>query len=129
MTAQTCSKKSELPTFCTGLIGVSAARLRMSFLKVATNGGAKLLARTKLGKLAVGFAADAFLIKHERIGLIGAYSDPASIFGTIGFASPVDYVLVNGKITVKDGKLKNLDEQSLTRTCNTHIRKLLANAT
>ncbi len=98
-------------------------------LKVATNGGAKLLARTKLGKLAVGFAADAFLIKHERIGLIGAYSDPASIFGTIGFASPVDYVLVNGKITVKDGKLKNLDEQSLTRTCNTHIRKLLANAT
>jgi len=35
-------------------------------------------------------------------------------------------VLVNGKITVKDGKLKNIDEQNLARTCNAHIQKLLA---
>lgn len=98
------------------------------FLKIATNGSAKLLGRTKLGKLALGFAADAFLIKHERLGLVGTHFDPASIFGTVGFSSPVDYVLVNGKITVKDGKLKNIDEQNLSRTCNIHIRTLLANA-
>lgn len=94
-------------------------------LKVATRGSAQLLGREKLGQIAVGFAADTFMIRYDRPELLGAQLDPMSIFGTVGYHAPVDYTVVNGRITVRDGRLLHVDEARIQRESRAKIEKLL----
>lgn len=98
-------------------------------LKVATRGSAQLLGREKLGCIAPGFAADAFLIRYDRPELLGAHLDPMSIFGTVGCHAPVDYTVVNGRITVRDGRLLHVDEARIQREGRAKIEKLLEEKT
>ena len=39
-----------------------------------------------------------FLIRRDRLDLIGADLDVKSMLGTVGLKSSVDYTIVNGKI-------------------------------
>jgi len=82
-------------------------------LKVATRGSAKLLGRTDIGQLAEGKAADLFAIRRDRTELLCAEKDPANLLGTVGWNLPCDLVIVNGKETVRDGKLLTVDEEHL----------------
>ena len=94
-------------------------------LKMATRGSARLLGREKLGQITVGCAADAFLIRFDRPDLLGTHLDPKSVFGTAGLHRPVDYVMVDGKITVKDGELTSIDEDKLYRDSRANIDQIL----
>lgn len=98
-------------------------------LKIATRGSAKVLGRAKLGQLAVGFGADAFLIKKDRLELLGAELDPLNLFGTVGYSRPVDYTIVNGRIRVQEGKLVGIDEDIVLEKGRRNINKLLEVAT
>lgn len=80
-------------------------------LKIATNGSAKILGRNDIGSLAVGKAGDMFLIRRDRLDLIGADLDVKSMLGTVGLKGSVDYTIVNGKIVVENGHLVNIDEE------------------
>lgn len=80
-------------------------------LKIATNGSAKILGRNDIGSLAVGKAGDMFLIRCDRLDLIGADLDVKSMLGTVGLKGSVDYTIVNGKIVVENGHLVNIDEE------------------
>ena len=51
-----------------------------------------------------------FLIDSRRLELTGACFDPKSVLATVGVRGPVDYTVVNGKITVRDGRLVTIDE-------------------
>lgn len=82
-------------------------------LKLATNGSARVLGRNDIGEVAVGKAADIFMINSNRIEFIGAEYDPKSVLGTVGLKSPVDYTIINGRIVVENGNLTNIDEEKI----------------
>ncbi len=92
----------------------SAAPSGYDMLKIATKGSASILGRDDIGQIAVGKAADFFMIDMDRIALTGAQFDVASMLGTVGFKGNVDYTVVNGKVVVRDGQLTNVDEADLT---------------
>lgn len=97
-------------------------------LKMATRGSARLLGRDKLGQIAIGFAADLFAIRYDRMEMSGAERDEANLFGTVGYHLPVDAVWVNGKLTVKDGALTNIDEDRTAAQSRAEIDRLLISA-
>jgi len=80
-------------------------------LKMATRGGARLLGRDDIGSLETGKCADFFLVDANRLELVGACEDPASVLATVGVRGPVDYTVVNGRITVREGRLIGIDEE------------------
>ena len=96
-------------------------------LKMATRGSARLLGRDDIGQLAEGKCADLFMIDSRRLELVGACYDPKSVLGTVGVRGPVDYTVVNGKITVAKGKLVTVDEEKVAyeanRKCNEYLNK------
>jgi len=94
-------------------------------LKVATRGSAKLLGRSDLGQLACGKAADLFAIRRDRTELLCAEKDPKNLLGTVGWNLPCDLVIVNGKETVRDGKLLTVDEERLQRDGAAAVERLL----
>ena len=78
---------------------------------MATRGSASLLGREKLGQIAPGMAADFFLIRINRLALVGSLMDVGAVPATVGLRESVDLTVVNGKIVVKDGKLVSIDEE------------------
>ncbi len=95
-------------------------------LKIATNGSAKILGREKLGALAVGMAADFFLVDLNRLELVGAQFDPKSMLCTVGLKGAVDYTIVNGQIAVKDGELTGVDERKIVAGANDAVTRYLS---
>lgn len=94
-------------------------------LKMATRGGAKLLGRDKLGQIAAGCAADLFAIRYDRAGMVCAELDEANLFGTVGYHLPADYVWVNGRATVQNGELTNVEEARLAFESRVEVSRLL----
>ena len=90
-------------------------------LKMATRGSARLLGREELGRLAVGMAADFFLVDMERIEMVGAQFDPRSVLCTVGLKGSVDYTVVNGRIVVRDGRLCCVDENKIVEKANAAV--------
>lgn len=97
-------------------------------LKMATIGGARVLGMEKeIGSIEIGKCADLFLLNKNRMELVGAGFDPMSVLGTVGVKRSVDYTIVNGKITVKNGKLLGIDEDRLVAESNIHLERYLKN--
>ena len=98
-------------------------------LKMATRGSARLLGRDDIGQLAVGKCADLFLIDSRKIELAGACYDPKNVLGTVGYRQPVDYTIVNGKVTVENGRLLGVDEDKLVveakNVCDRYLKDIL----
>ena len=82
-------------------------------LKMATRGSARLLGRDDIGQLAAGKCCDLFLIDSRRLELVGARYDPASVLATVGVRGAVDYTVVHGRVTVRQGHLTGIDEQAV----------------
>lgn len=87
-------------------------------LKMATRGSAAILGREKLGHIAPGMAADFFLIRQNRLALVGTTMDVGAVLATVGFRGNVDLTVVNGKVVVRDGRLTGLDEEKTAREAN-----------
>jgi len=104
------------------------APMGYDILKMATRGGAAILGRDDIGQIAEGMAADLFLIDSRRLEFTGAKKDPMNFFGTVGWHRPVDYTIVNGKITVKHGELMNIDEERVHAEGEAAVARLLAKA-
>lgn len=96
-------------------------------LKLATNGGARVLGRDDIGSLSIGKAGDFFMIDTNRLELIGTLLDPKSMLSTLGYKGAVDYTIVNGQIVVKDGKLVSIDEEKVSREANHSVQSFLKN--
>ena len=95
-------------------------------LKMATVGGARLLGREKeLGSIEPGKCADLFLIRKNRLELVGACLDPGAMLATVGLKGAVDYTVVNGRITVENGRLTGLDEERLVFDAEREIARYL----
>ena len=90
-----------------------AAPSGYDLLKMATRGSARLLGREDIGQLAVGKCCDLFMIDSRRLELTGSCYDAGSVLATVGVRAPVDYTVVHGKVTVRNGRLVGIDEEKI----------------
>ena len=97
-------------------------------LKLATRGSARLLGRNDIGQLCEGKCADLFMIDSRRLELVGCGQDAASVLGTVGVRGPVDYTVVQGRVTVRGGRLVTVDEEKLVREAEEACRAYLSKA-
>ena len=97
-------------------------------LKLATRGSARLLGRDDIGQLCEGKCADLFMIDSRRLELVGSCYDPKSVLGTVGVRGAVDYTVVHGRVTVRDGRLVTVDEEKVAQEANDKCRAYLAKA-
>ena len=89
-------------------------------------GSARLLGRDKeIGSLEKGKCADLFLVRADRLELVGAMFDPKSVLGTVGLKGAVDYTIVNGEVAVENGHLARIDEEKLSREAGEQVKKYL----
>lgn len=84
-----------------------------TFLGYGTEGGASLLGRTDIGRLAPGMAADLFAIDSRRMDYVGTRHDPASLIPRVGIGMPTDLTMVNGRIVWAKGEFPGLDEAQM----------------
>ncbi|MDD3919919.1 MAG: 8-oxoguanine deaminase [Eubacteriales bacterium] len=96
-----------------------------TLLKMATRGSAKLLGREDIGQIKPGLAADLFMIDGRDLSLAGAEQDPACLFGTVGYHKPVEYCVVNGKVTVEHGALTAIVEEKTLADSRAAVWRLL----
>lgn len=98
-----------------------------TLLKLATMGSARLLGREKeIGSLEAGKCADLFLVKKSRLELVGTCYDPASVLCTVGLKAPVDLTVVNGRVTVRDGRLCGVEEEKLSFEAEREVARYLS---
>ncbi|MEO1989020.1 MAG: amidohydrolase [Martelella sp.] len=83
------------------------------FLAYGTTGGASLLGRYDIGRLAPGMAADLFAIDTRRMDYVGTRHDPLSLIARVGIGSTTDMTMINGRIVWQDGEFAGLDEHKL----------------
>ncbi|MDO4650159.1 MAG: 8-oxoguanine deaminase [Eubacteriales bacterium] len=97
-------------------------------LKIATRGSAHVLGRTDIGSLEVGKCCDLFMIDDRRLELVGSCYDAGSVLATVGVRGPVDYTVVHGSVTVRDGHLVNIDEEKVAAEAQSCCDRYLAKA-
>ena len=100
------------------LTSSSRAPSGYELLKIATAGGASLLGKPFIGSLEEGKCADLFLIDSRRLELVGAALDPKNVLATVGVRGPVDYTVIHGRVTVRQGHLAAMDEVELAQRAN-----------
>jgi cytosine/adenosine deaminase-related metal-dependent hydrolase len=117
-------------------MALMAARLRTGAasmtpndaLDLATVGGAKLLNRPELGRIAVGQPADVAIFDMNRIEYAGAVEqDPLGAL-LLCHPTPPRHVLVNGVLRVEDWAISGLDMPALLARHNGLVRRLMASA-
>ena len=88
-----------LTRYCAGMSGREA-------LTVATQGGARVLGRDDIGRIAPGMAADFVAWRTDCVCFSGAQHDlvAALVFCTPGLPS-VNLSVINGDVIVKDGEV------------------------
>ncbi|MFH1852472.1 MAG: 8-oxoguanine deaminase [Candidatus Neomarinimicrobiota bacterium] len=96
-------------------------------LAIATRGGAAALGRSDIGELAVGKRADLALFSVTGLEYAGALSDPLAALVFTVRQSPVDYLLVEGVIRIRNGR-SQVDERQLAQTHNRLAARMLEQA-
>jgi len=96
-------------------------------LWMATRGGAGALGRNDIGQLAVGKQADIALFAVDNIEYAGSLSDPIAALVFTQRMSPVDYLIVNGKIKIQNGKM-NFDLKKHAQEHNSVANEMLEKA-
>jgi cytosine/adenosine deaminase-related metal-dependent hydrolase len=101
-----------------------AALTAREALELATLGGARVLGRDDIGRIAVGKAADLAIYDLDEIGFSGAMADPVA---ALVFCGPMTaaYTIVHGKVVVREGRLTTLDTRLLTARHNRLAAALL----
>ncbi len=96
-------------------------------LEIATVGGARVLGRDDIGRLAPNMAADFIGFRLERLDYAGALHDPIA---ALVFCTPqkVDLSVINGKVIVEDGHFTNFDPEPIVRRHNAIARQMLERA-
>jgi cytosine/adenosine deaminase-related metal-dependent hydrolase len=74
-------------------------------LWMATRGGAQVLGRNDIGELSVGKRADIAIFSVDNLEYTGGLSDPLASLVFTTRTSSVDYLIVNGIVQVRSGKL------------------------
>lgn len=96
-------------------------------LYLATVGGAEVLGRKDIGRIAPGMAADLAAWDLSGIFTAGALHDPPGILA-LCHVDRADFVMVNGRPVVEGGEVTTVDLPALVARHNDNARALLARA-
>lgn len=105
--------------------GNPAAITAEDALRLATRGGANVLGRDDIGYLAPGMAADFIGYRLDTLALAGgAIHDPLA---SLIFCQPpaVDLSVINGRVRVQDGQLRDIDLPALIQRHNAIAQALV----
>jgi cytosine/adenosine deaminase-related metal-dependent hydrolase len=108
----------------TGVDAMPARRV----LRLATGGGAAVLGRTDLGRLAPGQAADLALFDLDGLAYAGARHDPPAALLFCGLDQRAELVMVDGEVVVRDRRLVRVDESRAAREADSAAQGLLRRA-
>jgi 8-oxoguanine deaminase len=99
----------------------------LTVLQITNIGGAKTLNRTDIGTLEVGKAADlAIFDPDHEINHAGAVNKWGALLSCNAIRPK--YLFINGKLIVKDGKLKTINIHTLNETFRKHHKKAIFSA-
>jgi len=96
----------------------ASALSTLDVIKMGTENGARLLGFENVGKIREGWAADLALFNVGKLEYSGSLADPLAAIIFSGYNHGTEYTIVNGKITVDQGKLTGFDEIELMNKCN-----------
>ena len=105
--------------------GDPAAMTAVEALRLATRGGAAVLGRDDIGMLAPDMAADFIGYRLDTLAFAGgAVHDPLA---ALLFCQPpnVDLSVINGRVRVQDGRLRDVALQPLIERHNVIARALV----
>jgi cytosine/adenosine deaminase-related metal-dependent hydrolase len=105
-------------------IGVGDQLTARAALELATVGGARVLGRDDIGRIAPGLAADMVALDLNRLEFAGALHDPIAAIVMCSL-SRVDQSWVAGRRVVRDGALPHIDLGSLIEGHNRLSRSLV----
>jgi len=91
-----------------GFGGTPTALSAREALWMATRGGAHLLGRTDIGRIAPGASADIIAVKLNQLGLAGTQRDPLAALVMCG-PFQVDRSYINGVEVIRDREFTRLD--------------------
>lgn len=94
------------------------------FLVYAAKGGASLLGRDDIGRLAPGMAADLFAIDTRRMDYVGTRHDPISLIPKVGIGTTTDMTMINGRIVWEGGAFTRVNEAELFADAEKTIAQL-----
>ncbi len=97
-------------------------------LWMATRGGANVLHRNDIGELSVGKQADIAMFSVDSLEYAGGMSDPLASLVFTSRTSPVNYLVVNGKVQVRNSRL-DFDENKHVQEHNRISTEMLKKAT
>ena len=97
-------------------------------LWMATRGGANVLHRNDIGELSVGKQADIAMFSVNSLEYAGGMSDPLASLVFTSRTSPVNYLIVNGKVQVRNSRL-DFDENKHVQEHNRISTEMLKKAT
>ncbi len=97
-------------------------------LRLATEGGARMLGYDQAGRIAVGALADLALFDMNKMEYAGSRSDPVAALLFCGYDHGADHVIVNGRQVVEKGRLLGMDEEKIRDGANAASRRLLEKA-
>ncbi len=101
-----------------------AALTAREALRLATRGGADVLGRDDLGRLAPGCAADVVAFDLDRIEYAGAAEhDPVAAL-VLCAPTPVALAVIQGRIVVREGRLTTIDLGPVAERHRRHARQL-----
>jgi cytosine/adenosine deaminase-related metal-dependent hydrolase len=93
-------------------------------LEIATGGGATVLNRTDIGRIAPGMAADLAIFDLNDLAFAGALHDPIAALALCGPTAPL-HTLVNGRFLVRDRRLTTIDLGKLVHRHNELAKNLV----
>ena len=90
-------------------------------------GGARVLGRDDIGRLAPNMAADFIGFRLERLDYAGALHDPVA---ALVFCTPqnVDLSVINGRVIVEEGQFKSFDVTPIIRRHNAIAKQMVERA-
>jgi 5-methylthioadenosine/S-adenosylhomocysteine deaminase len=93
----------------------------------ATLGGARALGRDDLGRIAVGAKADLVLVDLETLSM-APLRDPIKNLVFSASRNDIDTVMVDGRVLVRGGAVKGVDERRLARDLQGAAERMWARA-
>lgn len=103
---------SEAPGGRGGFGGTPGALSAREALAMATRGGAAILGRDDVGRLAPGMSADFIAVRLNQLGLSGTQRDPLAALVMCG-PFKVDYSFINGREIIGKGEFRDVDVEAL----------------
>ena len=97
-------------------------------LRIASEGGARILGFPELGRIEVGKPADIALFDVMKLEYSGALSDPVAALVFSGYDHGVDHLIVNGRLVVENRKLTGADENEIRLKASEAAQRLYGKA-